>query len=133
LNETQQAHDASFYWEHKTFFLKLCRSVPLDTRKHLKTSSQEKREQQLAICKRIEQLGGELPMNWLDCELIYLERFAQKLQRNLDRQVIGLCPPQQTHRKIPYARMGAASLLAVKSILLKATYPCVIHAHEGAR
>jgi hypothetical protein len=39
----------------------------------------------LAICKRIEQLGGELPMNWLDCELIYLERYAEKLQRNLDR------------------------------------------------
>jgi hypothetical protein len=27
--------------------------------------------------------------NWLDCELIYLERFAQKLQRTLDRKVIG--------------------------------------------
>jgi hypothetical protein len=50
---------------------------------------QKQEEWQLAICKRIEQLGGELPMNWLDCELIYLERFAQKLQRNLDRQVIG--------------------------------------------
>jgi len=50
----------------------------------LKTSSQQKQKQRLAICKRIEQLGGELPMNWLDCELIYLERFAQKLQRNLD-------------------------------------------------
>jgi len=51
----------------------------------LKTSSQQKQEQLLAICKRIEQLGGELPMNWLDCELIYLERYAEKLQRNLDR------------------------------------------------
>jgi len=50
---------------------------------------QQKQEQLLAICKRIERLGGELPMNWLDCELIYLERFAQKLQRKLDRQVIG--------------------------------------------
>jgi len=37
---------------------------------------QQKKEQLLAICKRIERLGGELPMNWLDCELIYLERFA---------------------------------------------------------
>ena len=60
----------------------------------MKTSSQqqqkqERQKQQLAICKRIEQLGGELPMNWLDCDLIYLERFAQKLQRILDRQVIG--------------------------------------------
>jgi hypothetical protein len=47
--------------------------------------------QQVAVklCKRIKQLGGELPMNWLDCELIYLERFAQKLQRRLDRKVIG--------------------------------------------
>jgi hypothetical protein len=47
--------------------------------------------QQLALrlCKRIKQLGGELPMNWLDCELIYLEHFAQKLQRRLDRKVIG--------------------------------------------
>ena len=41
------------------------------------------------LCKRIKQLGGDLPMNWLDCELIYLERFAQKLQRRLDRKVIG--------------------------------------------
>jgi len=41
------------------------------------------------LCKRIKQLGGELPMNWLDCELIYLERFAQNLQRRLDRKVIG--------------------------------------------
>ena len=41
------------------------------------------------LCKRIKQLGGELPMNWLDCELIYLERLAQKLQRTLDRKVIG--------------------------------------------
>ena len=41
------------------------------------------------LCKRIKELGGELPMNWLDCELIYLERFAQKLQRRLDRKVIG--------------------------------------------
>jgi hypothetical protein len=72
------------------FLLELCQSVPVDTPKDLKTSSQQKQAQrQLAICKRIEQLGGELPMNWLDCELIYLERFAQKLQRNLDRQVIG--------------------------------------------
>jgi len=60
----------------------------------MKTSSQqqqkqERQKQQLAISKRIEQLGGELPMNWLDCDLIYLERFAQKLQRILDRQVIG--------------------------------------------
>ena len=116
----------------QNLFLKLCHPVPLDTRKHLKTSSQEKRQQQLAICKRIEQLGGELPMNWLDCELMYLERFAQKLQRNLDRQVIGLCPSHQTHTKRAYARMGAASLLAIKSILLKATYPRVIHAQEGA-
>jgi hypothetical protein len=72
--------------------LKLCPSVPVDIRKDLKTSSQQKQEQEqrrLAICKRIEQLSGELPMNWLDCELIYLERFAQKLQRKLDRQVIG--------------------------------------------
>ena len=47
--------------------------------------------QQVAVklCKRIKQLGGELPMNWLGCELIYLERFAQKLQRRLDRKVIG--------------------------------------------
>ena len=47
--------------------------------------------QQVAVklCKRIKQLGGELPINWLDCELIYLERFAQKLQRRLDRKVIG--------------------------------------------
>jgi len=47
--------------------------------------------QQFAVklCKRIKQLGGELPVNWLDCELIYLERFAQKLQRRLDRKVIG--------------------------------------------
>ena len=46
--------------------------------------------QQFAVklCKRIKQLGGELPMNWLDCELIHLERFAQKLQRRLDRKVI---------------------------------------------
>jgi len=70
-------------------FLKLCHSVPVDKRKDLKTSSQQNQEQLLAICKRIDQLGGELPMNWLDCELIYLERFAQKLQRSLDRQVIG--------------------------------------------
>ena len=28
-------------------------------------------------------------MNWLNCELIYLERFAQKLQRVLDRKVLG--------------------------------------------
>jgi hypothetical protein len=69
--------------------LELCRPVPVDTRKALKTSSQQKQEQRLAICKRIEQLGGELPMNWLECELIYLERFAKKLQRILDRQVIG--------------------------------------------
>jgi hypothetical protein len=41
------------------------------------------------LCKRIKQLGGELPMNWLDCELISLERFAQNLQRGLDRKVIG--------------------------------------------
>ena len=47
--------------------------------------------QQFAVklCKRIKELGGELPMNWLDCELIHLERFAQKLQRRLDRKVIG--------------------------------------------
>ena len=72
------------------FLLELCQSVPVDIPKDLKTSLKQKQEEwQLAICKRIEQLGGELPMNWLDCELIYLERFAQKLQRNLDRQVIG--------------------------------------------
>jgi len=41
------------------------------------------------LCKRIKQLGGELSINWLDCELIHLERFAQKLQRRLDRKVIG--------------------------------------------
>ena len=41
------------------------------------------------IQQRIKQLGGELPMNWRDCELIHLERFAQKLQRRLDRKVIG--------------------------------------------
>jgi hypothetical protein len=70
--------------------LELCQSVPVDIPKDLKTSSQQKQKQRrLAIYKRIEQLGGELPMNWLDCELIYLERFAQKLQRSLDRQVIG--------------------------------------------
>ena len=47
--------------------------------------------QQVAVklCKRIKQLGGELSINWLDCELIHLERFAQKLQRRLDRKVIG--------------------------------------------
>ncbi len=72
------------------FLLELCQSVPVDTPKDLKTSLQQKQEQRrLAICKRIELFGGELPMNWLDCELIYLERFAQKLQRKLDRQVIG--------------------------------------------
>jgi hypothetical protein len=103
--------------------LELCHSVPLDTRKYLKTPSQQKQEQQLAICKRIEQLGGELPMNWLDCELIYLERFAQKLQRTLDRQVIGLCPPQPMHTKRAYFRMGASTLPVIKSMLLKATYP----------
>ena len=70
--------------------LELCQSVPVDIPKDLKTSSQEEQKQRrLAINKRIEQLGGELPMNWLECELIYLERFAQKLQRILDRQVIG--------------------------------------------
>jgi hypothetical protein len=70
--------------------LEPCQSVPVDIPKDLKTSSQQKQKQRrLAIYERIEQLGGELPMNWLDCELIYLERFAQKLQRNLDRQVIG--------------------------------------------
>jgi hypothetical protein len=73
-----------------TFVLKLCHSVPVDICKNLKTSSQQKKQGLLlAICKRIEELGGELPINWLDCELIYLERFAQKLQRKLDRQVIG--------------------------------------------
>jgi hypothetical protein len=41
------------------------------------------------LCRRFKQLGGELPMNQLDCELIYLERFAQKLSRTLDRKVIG--------------------------------------------
>jgi hypothetical protein len=70
-------------------FLKLCHSVSVDIPKDLKTSSQQKQEQRLAICKRIELLGGELPMNWLECELIYLERFAKKLQRILDRRVIG--------------------------------------------
>ncbi len=70
--------------------LELCQSVPVDIPKDLKTSSQkEQKQRRLAINKRIEQLGGELPMNWLECELIYLERFAQKLQRILDRQVIG--------------------------------------------
>ena len=69
--------------------MKLCHAVPVDERKDLKTSSPKNQELLLAICKRIEQLGGELPMNWPDCELIYLERFAQKLQRKLDRQVIG--------------------------------------------
>ena len=70
--------------------LELCQSVPVDIPKDLKTSSQkEQKQRRLAIYKRIEQLGGELPMNWLECELIYLERFAQKLQRILDRQVIG--------------------------------------------
>src|SRR5215510_4537851 len=78
-----------FLLEHKDLFLELCHSVPVDRRKDLKTSSQQKQERQLAICKRIEQLGGDLPMNWLGCELIYLERFVRKLQRNLDRQVIG--------------------------------------------
>jgi hypothetical protein len=116
------------------FLLKLCQSVPVDTPKDLKTSLQQKQEQRLlAIYKRIELLGGELPMNWLDCELIYLERFAQKLQRNLDRQVIGLCPPQRMHMKRAYARLGAATLLAVKSVLLKATYPSVIHSQGGTR
>jgi hypothetical protein len=72
------------------FLLELCQSVPVDTPKDLKTSLQQNPEPlRLAICKRIEQLDGELPMNWLDCELIYLERFAQKLQRRLDRKVIG--------------------------------------------
>jgi hypothetical protein len=99
---------------------KLCPAVSVERRKDLKTWSQQKQEQQLAICKRIEQLGGELPTNWLDCELIYLERFARKLQRNLDRQVIPLCPPQQMHTKRAYARVGTATLLAVKSILLTA-------------
>jgi hypothetical protein len=83
---------------------------------------QQKQEQALAICKRIEELGGELPMNWLDCELIYLERFAQKLQRILDRQVIGLSPPQPMHTKRAHSRVGTVTLLAVKSILLQATY-----------
>ena len=70
--------------------LELCQSVPVDIPKDLKTSSQkEQKQRRLAMYKRIEQLGGELPMNWLECELIYLERFAQKLQRILDRQVIG--------------------------------------------
>jgi hypothetical protein len=50
---------------------------------------EEQQELRLAICKRIEQLGGWLPINWLDCDLIHLERFAQRLQRKLDRQVIG--------------------------------------------
>jgi hypothetical protein len=77
-------------------------------------------EQRLAVCKRIEQLGGELPMNWLDCELIYLERFTQKLQRKLDRQVIGVCSPQQMRTKRAYSKVGLATLLAVKSILLRA-------------
>jgi len=46
------------------FLLELCQSVPVDIPKDLKTSLKQK-------------------------QLIYLERFAQKLQRNLDRQVIG--------------------------------------------
>ena len=108
--------------------LKLCYSVPVDRCKYLNTSSAQKQDQRLAICKRIEQLGGELPMNWLDCELVHLERFTQKLQRKLDQQVIGLCPPQQIDTKRAYSRVGTATLLAVKSILLKATYPSVMPA-----
>jgi hypothetical protein len=42
----------------------------------LKTSLQQKPEKLLSICERIEALGGELPLNWRDCELIYLQRFA---------------------------------------------------------
>ena len=117
--KTQQAHDASFRWNTKPL-LELCQSVPVDRCKDLKTSSQEEQEQRLAICKRIERLGGELPMNCLDCEVIYLERFAQKLQRMLDRKIIGLCAPQQMHTKRAYARVRLATLLAVKSILLTA-------------
>jgi hypothetical protein len=123
LPENTTSARRHFLLEHKTSFLELCHSVSVDTRKDLKTSSQQKQEERLAICKRIEQLGGELPMNWLDCELIYLERFAQKLQRILDRQVIGFCLPQQMHTKRAHSRLGTAALLAVKSILLKATYP----------
>jgi hypothetical protein len=69
--------------------LELGQSIPVSTDKDLKTSSRQNQEQLLAICKRIEDLGGELPINWLDCELVYLQRFVQKLQRKLDRQVIG--------------------------------------------
>jgi len=72
-----------------TKFLEPHPSHSVSTGRDLKTSSQQKQKQLLAICKRIEQLGGELPVNWLDCELIYLQRFAQKLQRKIDRQVIG--------------------------------------------
>ena len=50
---------------------------------------EEEQELRLALGKRIEQLGGWLPINWLDCELFHLERFAQKLQGKLDRQVLG--------------------------------------------
>ena len=132
LPENTASARRPFLQERKTSFLELCHLVPLDIRKDLKTSSQQKQEQRLAICKRIEELGGELPMNWLDCELIYLERFAQKLQRILDRQVIGLCSPQQMHTKRAYAKVGIATLLAVKSILLRATCPRVIHAQGGA-
>jgi DNA-binding transcriptional MerR regulator len=53
------------------------------------TTLSEAQQFAVKLCKRIKLLGGELPMNWLDCELIYLERFAQKLQRRLDRKVIG--------------------------------------------
>ena len=56
---------------------------------HFKGTISTARQFGVKLCKRIEQLGGELPMNWRDCELIYLERFAQKLQRRLDRKVIG--------------------------------------------
>jgi hypothetical protein len=55
----------------------------------LNNSSQHKAAKLIAVSKRIKALGGELPMNWRDCELIYLQRFAQKLQHKLDRQVIG--------------------------------------------
>ncbi|HZS16657.1 MAG TPA: hypothetical protein VFA51_01865 [Candidatus Udaeobacter sp.] len=70
-------------------FLEPCHLLSVSTCKDLKTSSQQKRAELIAVSKRIVALGGELPMNWRDCELIYLQRFVQKLQRKLDRQVIG--------------------------------------------
>src|SRR5262249_60273977 len=96
-----------FSTKTQNLFLELCHSFPLDTRRYLKTSSQQKQEERLAICKRIEQLDGELPMNWLDCERVYLERFAQKLQRILDRQVIGLLSPPRIVRRTRFYASAA--------------------------